>query len=57
MINILSSHFRGIFLVLLLIINICIQTIGQAYEDMQTQNQHLLEQLTERDEYNIKVFF
>ncbi|XP_057785578.1 E3 ubiquitin-protein ligase BRE1-like 2 [Salvia miltiorrhiza] len=32
-----------------------IETIGQAYEDMQTQNQHLLEQLTERDEYNIKL--
>lgn len=34
-----------------------LQTIGQAYEDMQTQNQHLLQQVTERDEYNIKVFF
>ncbi|KAK6141297.1 hypothetical protein DH2020_024966 [Rehmannia glutinosa] len=33
-----------------------IETIGQAYEDMQTQNQHLLQQVTERDEYNIKVF-
>ncbi|CAA2954782.1 E3 ubiquitin- ligase BRE1-like 2 [Olea europaea subsp. europaea] len=32
-----------------------IETIGQAYEDMQTQNQHLLQQVTERDEYNIKV--
>lgn len=31
------------------------QTIGQAYEDMQTQNQHLLQQVTERDDYNIKV--
>ena len=31
------------------------QTIGQAYEDMQTQNQHLLQQMTERDDYNIKV--
>lgn len=36
--------------------NICIQTIGQAYEDMQTQNQHLLQQLTDRDDFNIKVF-
>lgn len=32
-----------------------IETIGQAYEDMQTQNQHLLQQLTERDEYNLKL--
>uniref|UniRef100_A0A2P2LH56 E3 ubiquitin protein ligase n=1 Tax=Rhizophora mucronata TaxID=61149 RepID=A0A2P2LH56_RHIMU len=32
-----------------------IETIGQAYEDMQTQNQHLLQQLAERDEYNIKL--
>ncbi|KAL8529090.1 hypothetical protein ACS0TY_006526 [Phlomoides rotata] len=32
-----------------------IETIGQAYEDMQTQNQHLSQQLTERDEYNIKL--
>ena len=32
------------------------QTIGQAYEDMQTQNQRLLQQVTERDEYNIKVW-
>ncbi|KAH6829801.1 histone mono-ubiquitination 2 [Perilla frutescens var. hirtella] len=32
-----------------------IETIGQAYEDMQTQNQHLLLQLTERDEYNLKL--
>lgn len=31
------------------------QTIGQAYDDMQTQNQHLLQQITERDDYNIKV--
>ncbi|KAJ0959811.1 hypothetical protein J5N97_000475, partial [Dioscorea zingiberensis] len=31
------------------------QTIGQAYEDMQTQNQHLLQQVTERDDYNIKL--
>lgn len=31
------------------------ETIGQAYEDMQTQNQHLLQQVTERDEYNIKL--
>ncbi|PIA50300.1 hypothetical protein AQUCO_01300798v1 [Aquilegia coerulea] len=32
-----------------------IETIGQAYEDMQTQNQHLLQQITERDDYNIKL--
>ncbi|XP_043715889.1 E3 ubiquitin-protein ligase BRE1-like 1 isoform X2 [Telopea speciosissima] len=32
-----------------------IESIGQAYEDMQTQNQHLLQQITERDDYNIKV--
>ena len=31
------------------------QTIGQAYDDMQNQNQHLLQQITERDDYNIKV--
>lgn len=32
-----------------------IETIGQAYDDMQTQNQHLLQQITERDDYNIKL--
>ncbi|KAJ6400313.1 hypothetical protein OIU84_015881 [Salix udensis] len=32
-----------------------IETIGQAYGDMQTQNQHLLQQITERDDYNIKL--
>lgn len=32
-----------------------IETIGQAYDDMQTQNQHLLHQVTERDDYNIKL--
>ncbi|KAB1202134.1 E3 ubiquitin-protein ligase BRE1-like 2 [Morella rubra] len=32
-----------------------IETIGQAYEDMQTQNQHLLQQVTERDDYNLKL--
>eukprot|EP01018_Ginkgo_biloba_P001761 Gb_15023 [translate_table: standard] len=32
-----------------------IETIGQAYEDMQTQNQRLLQQITERDDYNIKL--
>ncbi|KAM7273092.1 hypothetical protein ACFE04_027756 [Oxalis oulophora] len=32
-----------------------IETIGQAFEDMQAQNQHLLKMLAERDEYNIKV--
>lgn len=31
------------------------QTIGQAYDDMQNQNQQLLQQITERDDYNIKV--
>lgn len=31
------------------------QTIGQSYDDMQTQNQQLLQQITERDDYNIKV--
>ncbi|XP_026662234.2 E3 ubiquitin-protein ligase BRE1-like 1 isoform X2 [Phoenix dactylifera] len=32
-----------------------IESIGQAYEDMQTQNQHLLQQIIERDDYNIKL--
>ncbi|KAK3134818.1 hypothetical protein QOZ80_5BG0411100 [Eleusine coracana subsp. coracana] len=32
-----------------------IETIGQAYEDMQTQNQHLLQQLSDRDDFNIKL--
>jgi E3 ubiquitin-protein ligase BRE1 len=32
-----------------------IETIGQAYEDMQTQNQRLLQQITERDDYNSQV--
>lgn len=32
-----------------------IETIGQAYEDMQGQNQQLLQQITERDDYNIKL--
>ncbi|MQL95384.1 hypothetical protein Taro_028054 [Colocasia esculenta] len=32
-----------------------IESIGQAYEDLQTQNQNLLQQITERDDYNIKV--
>lgn len=32
-----------------------IETIGQAYEDMQTQNQRLLQQVTERDDYNLKL--
>ncbi|GMP70938.1 hypothetical protein CsSME_00029557 [Camellia sinensis var. sinensis] len=30
-----------------------IETIGQAYDDMQAQNQQLLQQITERDDYNI----
>lgn len=32
-----------------------IETIGQAYDDVQTQNQQLLQQITERDDYNIKL--
>ncbi|XP_058084493.1 E3 ubiquitin-protein ligase BRE1-like 1 isoform X2 [Magnolia sinica] len=32
-----------------------IESIGQAYGDMQTQNQQLLQQITERDDYNIKL--
>ncbi|KAI3995588.1 hypothetical protein MKX01_023333 [Papaver californicum] len=32
-----------------------IETIGQAYEDMQTQHQHLLQLVAERDDYNIKL--
>ncbi|KAK1307384.1 E3 ubiquitin-protein ligase BRE1-like 1 [Acorus calamus] len=32
-----------------------IETIGQAYEDMQTQNRQLLQQVTERDDYNMKL--
>ncbi|KAK8630388.1 hypothetical protein V6N13_079184 [Hibiscus sabdariffa] len=32
-----------------------IELIGQAYDDMQTQNQQLLQQITERDDYNIKL--
>ncbi|XAR54170.1 Ubiquitin--protein ligase [Bertholletia excelsa] len=32
-----------------------IETIGQAYDDMQTQNQQLLQQITERDDYNTKL--
>lgn len=31
------------------------QTIGQAYEEMQTQNQRLLQQITERDDYTTHV--
>lgn len=31
------------------------QTIGQAYDDMQTQNQKLLQEISERDDYNMKV--
>lgn len=37
------------------VLTFLLQTIGQAYEDMQTQNQHLLQQVTERDDYNIKL--
>ena len=32
------------------------QTIGQAYEEMQTQNSRLLHQITERDDYNTQVY-
>lgn len=32
-----------------------IETIGQAFEDMQTQNHRLLQLVTERDDYNIKL--
>lgn len=32
-----------------------IESIGQAYDDMQTQNQQLFQQITERDDYNIKL--
>lgn len=32
-----------------------LQTIGQAYEDMQSQNRRLLQQLSERDEYSTQV--
>ncbi|KAF0928811.1 hypothetical protein E2562_010680 [Oryza meyeriana var. granulata] len=36
--------------------HICeIETIGQSYEDMQTQNQHLLQQVADRDDFNIKL--
>ncbi|KAH7315051.1 hypothetical protein KP509_21G031900 [Ceratopteris richardii] len=34
-----------------------IETIGQAYEDMQTQNQRLLQQISDRDDYNLKLIF
>ncbi|KAL9252735.1 E3 ubiquitin-protein ligase BRE1-like 1-like protein [Drosera capensis] len=33
-----------------------IETIGQAYDDLRNQNHHLLQQITERDDYNIKLF-
>ncbi|KAL7121003.1 hypothetical protein ACP275_02G156900 [Erythranthe tilingii] len=32
-----------------------IETIGQAYDDMQSQNQQLLPEITERDDYNLKL--
>jgi E3 ubiquitin-protein ligase BRE1 len=51
-----SFFLSVLFLGMSKMYNICIQTIGQAYEDMQTQNQHLLQQLTDRDDFNIKVF-
>lgn len=31
------------------------QSIGQAYEDIQAQNQQLLQQIIERDDHNTKV--
>ncbi|KAL9259499.1 E3 ubiquitin-protein ligase BRE1-like 1-like protein [Drosera capensis] len=33
-----------------------IETIGQEYDDLRNQNHHLLQQITERDDYNIKLF-
>ncbi|XP_062184470.1 E3 ubiquitin-protein ligase BRE1-like 1 [Phragmites australis] len=33
-----------------------IESIGQAYEDIQTQNQQLLQQIIERDDHNTKLF-
>lgn len=33
----------------------CKQTIGQAYEGMQTQNQRILQQIIECDDYNEQV--
>ncbi|KAL6652277.1 hypothetical protein ACP70R_011202 [Stipagrostis hirtigluma subsp. patula] len=33
-----------------------IESIGQAYEDIQTQNQQLLQQIIERDDDNTKIF-
>ncbi|KAG0630974.1 hypothetical protein M758_1G217700 [Ceratodon purpureus] len=32
-----------------------IETIGQAYEEMQTQNSRLIQQITERDDYNTQL--
>ncbi|KAL8062404.1 hypothetical protein ABFX02_02G145000 [Erythranthe guttata] len=32
-----------------------IETIGQAYDDMLAQNQQLLPEITERDDYNLKL--
>ncbi|XP_078163877.1 histone mono-ubiquitination 1 isoform X2 [Carex rostrata] len=32
-----------------------IESIGQAYEDIQTQNQQLLQQIAERDDHNTKL--
>lgn len=32
-----------------------IETIGQAYDDIQTKNQQLLQEITERDDYNTKL--
>lgn len=33
-----------------------IESIGQAYEDIQTQNQQYLQQIIERDDHNTKIF-
>ncbi|XP_062231919.1 E3 ubiquitin-protein ligase BRE1-like 1 isoform X2 [Phragmites australis] len=33
-----------------------IESIGHAYEDIQTQNQQLLQQIIERDDHNTKLF-
>jgi hypothetical protein len=32
-----------------------LQAIAQAFEDMQAQNQRLLQEIIERDEYNAQV--
>ncbi|KAL0923755.1 hypothetical protein M5K25_007826 [Dendrobium thyrsiflorum] len=47
--NLTSKHEEG------LVYLSEIESIGQAYEDLRTQNQQLLQEITERDEYNIKL--